>query len=176
MKNIIATAIALTIATSAVANNPSSTLKWHGSTGTDLYGKYCAFNSPTVGEMDYDADTKKWTTTKDAEITVTARKISNLKVDSQGQLYKSMSPTDVNVNVDLRDSWVTVTGAGANDVKNSATTNPTSTAQITGGFPTSGSGYTTIKVKLGGTAKVTNPNSLLENSAYQVHHKITCTL
>jgi hypothetical protein len=126
--------------------------------------------------MDYAPDTKKWTTTSDATLTVTARKVSNIKVEAQGQLYKSMTTTNVNVAVDYRDTWVTVEGSGATAVKNTATVSPTNSAEITGGFPTTGSAMTVVKIKLGGTATVSNPHELLESSAYQIHHKVTCTL
>ena len=174
MKNIIATSIALLTATSAMAVD--DTLKWQGVTGTDLHGEWCALGSVVTGNMTYNATTKKWLTTKSAKIVVTARKISNVKVESQGQLYKSNSATTSNVTVDLNDSWVDVTGAGADDVRATKTLSPTTVAEITGGFPTSGPDYTILTITLGGTATVTNPETLIEDSAYQVHHKVTCTL
>jgi hypothetical protein len=177
MKTIITTTIALAIATSAIADTSSSTLKWNGATSNNLHAASCAFGTNgnlKTGTMTYNPNNSTWTTDSDASVTVVARKATEIKVEAQGQLYKSNQATSVNVNVDYRNDWVDVTGAGAAAIKNTATTSPTNTASISG-FPTSGSGFTNLKIKLGGTAKVTNPGNLLENSAYQIHHKVTCT-
>jgi len=177
MKTIIATTIALTIATSAVATTSTSTLKWGGSTTNNIYPASCLFGNGALlkaGTMTYNPNTQTWTTTSDATVTISARKASEIKVEANAVLKNlSDSNKNLNVTVNYNDDWVEVTGAGADAVKNTATASPTNTASVHS-FPTSGSAYTNVKVKLGGTAKL-NGGNVAENTYYQLHHNVTCT-
>jgi hypothetical protein len=177
MKTIIATTIALAIATSAVASPLERTLRWDGSTSNDIHDAQCLFGTLSHGEMGvYNPNSKKWTTVQDATVSISARKVSNIKVEAQGQLRQGGTVTSINANIDYRDDWVVVNGANSNAVQATATNSPTNSAQITGGFSSTGSAYTNVNIKLGGTASISNSNDLTENTNYSIHHKITCTL
>jgi len=175
MKTIIATAIALTIATSASAtgwNNNNGTT-WGGDTGA-LHADGCEFKNQTAGVMTLNKATGKWTTTTAASIKVKSTNVGNLYVKQGGnQLYlKSNSSPLGKTVVDYKNGGVAsaITTNNNNAVKN------INTNEINLGNANK-PGATIATFTIGGTAQMDDLDDLnnIENDAeVYIQHNVTC--
>jgi len=168
MKTIIATAIALTIATSVSANMGTGTATWGGNSGTVHGNGNCQFKKNQPGVMSFDGvDT--WNVTTNALVVLKTRGVNNAKVEPENKLYKNnVAVADVTVNY-LPLSTVSVNG------KNDATTNR-NTDSLTAGNLKKDSGVTKVTFSIGGKATMTSDAVLDmdDNTNYTIKHTVTC--
>jgi hypothetical protein len=168
MKTIIATAIALTIATSASANMGSGTATWGGASGVVHGNGNCQFKTNQPGVMGFDGvDT--WNTTTNAVVVLKTRGVNNVKVEPNNKLLQNGNEiADVTTNY-LPQSTISVKG------KPDATTNR-NTDSLTAGNLKKNSGVTKVTFTIGGSAKMTEDAVLdmEDNTQYTIEHTVTC--
>ena len=178
MKNIIATAIALTIATSASASAiiGTKTVTWNGKTASDLHASgACNFKEYKNGKMTFDG-TDTWETTQNAVVVLKVKPsntgLKNVKVEPGTHLMRGTSEVStVSVNYKPESTVSVKNGSGyvAKVNTNSITVDNLNPVQ----------GRTKISFTIGGEAKMTNlsvdAELLLENSTdYTIDHTVTC--
>jgi len=191
MKNIIATTIALTIATSASANvsTPSSNTLWGGTTSDNIFGAYCTFTKNSPGSMSFHPNSREWRVTTPAIIEVESRKANNVKVEPINELWSSNSnhttlgakvadvTVDYSATVGNGNSSVKVTkngipnGNGANVLR--LNSNLLEVANMKNGAK-----KVEVEIKIGGKATMTKSNEtsgIAEDSDYVIRHNVTCT-
>jgi hypothetical protein len=174
MKTIIATAIALTIATSASASwNNNNGVKWGGNTGA-LHTNGCSFKDQDDGVMTLDKATGKWTTTTAAKITVQSTGANNIKVTQGGnQLYKTLNSSPLGATtVDYKGGGVTssVTTNNSNAAVN-INTNEIAVGNVRK------NGATTTTFTIGGTAQMADLDDIYNidnDTAVYIQHNVTC--
>ena len=175
MKTIIATAIALTIATSASASwNNNNGAKWNGDVGA-LHADGCSFKNQTNGVMTLNKATGKWTTTTAAKITVKSTNINNIKVTQGGnQLYLTSNSAPLGKTlVDYKNGGV-ATSVVTN--KADAVTN-INTNEIALGNAKKSSGATVTTFIIGGTAQMDDLddlNDIANDADVYIQHNVTC--
>lgn len=174
MKNIIATAIALTIATSASASwNQNNGVRWGGNTNS-LHSAYCEFKDQTEGVMTLTKATGVWKTTTAAKITVKSTGANNIKVTQGGnQLYlKSNSQP-------LGKTLVNYTTGGASSSvtsnNNNAAVNINTNEIAVGNVRKNGATITTFTI--GGKATMDSLDDIYNidnNVDVYIQHNVTC--
>jgi len=175
MKTIIATTIALTIATSASATgwDTNNGAKWNGDVGT-LHADGCEFKNQTSGTMTLNKETGLWTTTVAASIKVKSKNKGNIKVTQGGnQLYlKSNSAPLGKTVVDYKNGGIP---SAVDTNANNAVVNINTNEIALGNANKPGATVTTFTI--GGTAKMDNLDDLnnIENDAdVYIQHNVTC--
>jgi len=176
MKTIIATAIALTIATSVSANMGTGTATWGGNSGTVHGNGNCQFKKNQPGVMSFDGvDT--WNVTTNAVVVLKTRGVNNAKVIPEGaptgsgvtKLYQGdTAVADVTVNYAPKS---TVSVNGKNDASTNANTN-----SLTAGNLKKNSGVTKVTFSIGGKATMSGDAVLDmdDNTNYTINHTVTC--
>ena len=174
MKTIIATAIALTIATSASASwNTNNGAKWNGDVGT-LHANGCQFKNQTNGTMTLNKATGKWTTTVAASIKVKSTNKNNIKVTQGGnQLYLTSNSQPLGKTVvDYKNGGVT---SAVNTNANNPAININTNEIALGNADKPGATITTFTI--GGTAQMDDLDDLnnIDNDAdVYIQHNVTC--
>jgi hypothetical protein len=174
MKTIIATAIALTIATSASASwNNNNGVKWGGNTGA-LHTNGCSFKDQDDGVMTLDKATGKWTTTTAAKITVKSTNINNIKVTQGGnQLYLTSNSQPLGKTlVDYKNGGVS-SAVNTNAQNGAVNINTNEIALGNANKP----GATITTFTIGGTAQMDDLDDLnnINNDAdVYILHNVTC--
>jgi hypothetical protein len=175
MKTIIATAIALTIATSASAWNPNNAVQWSGNSGT-LHADGCSYKDQTNGTMTLNKTTGKWTTTKAAEITVKSKNRNNIKVTSDNKLKTTVG----NMSYVVDTATVNYNGGG---IASSITTNNSGAVKnvndnvLNLDSANKASGVTKSTFVIGGTAQMSDLDKLDDldnNQSVWISHTVTC--
>ena len=176
MKTIIATTIALTIATSASATgwNSNGSTKWNGNVGT-LHATGCSFKNQTNGTMTLNKETGKWTTTTAASIKVKSKDRNNIYVESDNKLKGT-----VNGSTQVIDT-ATVNYASGGVASEIDTNNNNATKTINTNHLYLGSankpGATVTTFTIGGSAQMSDVNKLDEidnNQAVWISHTVRC--
>ena len=174
MKTIIATAIALTIATSASASwNNNNGAKWNGSVGS-LHTSGCSFKDQDNGTMTLNKATGKWTTTKAATIKVKSTNKNNIKVTQGGnQLYRTSNSQPLGKTlVDYKNGGVT---SAVNTNANNPAININTNEIALGNANKPGATVTTFTI--GGTAQMDDLddlNNIDNDTAVYIQHNVTC--
>lgn len=174
MKTIIATAIALTLATSASASwNNNNGAKWGGNTNT-LHTAGCSFKDQDDGTMLLNKTTGKWTTTTAAKITVKSTNINNIKVKQGGnQLYLTSNSSPLGKTlVDYKNGGVS-TSVVTN--KAGAVANINTNEIALGNVNKTGATVTTFTI--GGTAQMddlTDLDNIANDAEVYIQHTVTC--
>jgi len=177
MKTIIATAIALTIATSASASSTltAGNATWGGTSGT-VHGGDCAFTKNQPGVMEYNSTTGVWSTKTNAVVILKNKNGNNVYVTADENLRTSagviVSPVQVNYG-----SGTTVTVKGKSD----ATVNINDDDIAVGNLKRSNGKRTKLTFSLNGTATMpsfsdgsTNDLELDDDTQYKINHEVTC--
>ena len=170
MKNIIATAIALTIATSASASwDNNNVTKWGGSTSANQFPDGCKFKDQDSGTMTLTDD--KWTVQTPATIRIKSRNIGNMIIKTDNKLYEG------NATNSTAPVTVSYSGSTVDFIKGSGQVNLQNSGQINIGS-ISGNGNRKMLITLKGSAQMATDaaDDLLDNSKnYEIRHTVTCT-
>lgn len=176
MKTIIATAIALTIATSASASwNQNNVVRWSGPVGT-LHANGCSYKDQSNGAMTLNKTTGKWTTTTAAKITVKSKNRNNIKVNSDNKLKTTVG----NMSWVVDTATVNYNGGG---VASGITTNNNSAVinindnVLNLDSANKANGVTKSTFTIGGTAQMSDLetlDSLNNDQSAWISHTVTC--
>jgi hypothetical protein len=176
MKTIIATAIALTIATSASAGGnlgTDSTVTWGGSSGV-LYAEQCTWHTPVDGEMTYNSGNNTWELSKPASIKLNHKGAAHVKVFGG----TTLKDTNIGVSVDYRNyTWLEL--GNANNTILQGSTQGFNVNDTNADFPIPSYAtkyYKDSKLVVGGKATMTQANEekMSENTDYEITHRVEC--
>jgi len=170
MKTIIATTIALTIATSASASFfPQSTgTTWGGPSGT-VHGNQCSFSDNTAGSMTFNSNSKTWTTNSPATVKIRHKGAGNIKVVATEELFQKddLENKVATVEVDYRS------GTSISYNSNNQNVNDDNASwQV----PNQNKLYRNTKITIGGKATMTEAemDKIDDSENYVIKHTVTC--
>jgi hypothetical protein len=174
MKTIIATTIALTIATTASATNWSSINTdptWNGdSKSYHVVG--CKYKDLSAGVMEIDPDSLVWTTTTPAKVKIRSYGQGNVKVTTDG--YLSDGTTSFATTVDYTGANGTNGASQVISLNGKLTNGQVNTQMIS--YQASNTGRTKAELHIGGTATMTDATSdnITNDTDYTITHTVTC--
>jgi hypothetical protein len=170
MKTIIATTIALTIATSAsAAYFPKSTGTTWGGPSNTVHGDQCAFSDNTPGVMSFTANNKTWNVSSPATVKIRHKGAGNIKVTTTQELFHEDDLTTkvADVKVDYRSN----TGISFNNNNQNVNDNNASWE-----VPNKNKLYRNTTVTIGGKATMVEAemDKIDDNENYVIKHTVTC--
>jgi len=175
MKTIIATTIALTIATTASASwNQNGSVKWEGNVGT-LHSDGCEFKNQTNGTMTLNKETGLWTTTKAASIKVKSSGRNNIFLESDNKLKGTINGASTVIDtatVDYKNGGI---ASAITTNNNNATTTINTNHLFIGSANKPGKTVSTFTI--GGTAQMSNVATLDDVDNDQdvwISHTVRC--
>ena len=172
MKNIIATTIALTIATTASANatwNNDNDVTWNGPSNS-YHSDGCQYRAQTDGVMKLDSGSLVWETTSPASITVESHGQGNIKVERTNVLTGGGSTFETGITVNYKG----LVGSPSNVISAKARTVNVNDNAIT--YQTAQNGKTKAVINIQGTVTMTQAvaDQILNGKTYTVTHTVTC--